>query len=98
MPEEKYINQGTCECLSLFFSLCDPIFRGLTAKELETESGFKADKVYRILKTLEHMQMVRKVGDRWEADPRIVRIADGFKRHIAQKRAEIETNEREYLG
>jgi DNA-binding IclR family transcriptional regulator len=98
MPEEKYINQGASECLSLFFSLCDPIFRGLTAKEIETESGFKADKVYRYLKTLEHKNMVRKVGERWECSPGIVRIADGYRRNIAQKRAEIEVQEREYLG
>ncbi|MDD2468443.1 MAG: hypothetical protein PHI97_31060 [Desulfobulbus sp.] len=98
MPEEKYINQGICDCLSLFFSLCDPIFRGLTAKEIEAESGFKADKVYRNLKTLEHMNLIRKVGDQWEVTPKIVRIADGFRRHVAQKRAKIESKERDYLG
>lgn len=98
MMEEKYINQGVCEGLSIFFSLCSPVFREMTAKEIEAESGFKADKVYRYLKTLEHMKMVRKVGDRWECTPDIVRIADGFRRHVARKRAEIEAKEREYLG
>lgn len=96
--EGKYINQGVCEALSLFFSLCSPVFRGMTAKEIEAETGFKADKVFRYLKTLEHMDMVRKVGDRWECAPHIVRIADGFRRHVAKKRAEIEAKEREYLG
>lgn len=98
MGEEKYINQGASECIALFFSLCDPIFRSLTAREIEIESGFKADKVYRYLKTLEHKNMVRKVGERWECSPGIVRIADGFVRHVAQKRAELEAKEREYLG
>lgn len=98
MDEKKYINQGVCECLSLFFTLCCPVFRELTAKEIEAESGFKADKVYRYLKTLEHMGMVRKSLDRWGCSPEIFRITNGFKRHIAQKRAEIEAKEREYLG
>jgi DNA-binding IclR family transcriptional regulator len=96
--EEKYINQGVCECLSIFFSLCRPVFREMTAKEIEAESGFKPDKVYRYLKTLEHMGMVRKFLDRWECSPEIVRVADGFKRHIARKRSEIEAKEREYFG
>ena len=98
MGEERYINQGTCECLTVFFSLCSPVFRSLTAKEIESELGFKADKVYRNLKTLEHMEMLRKVGEQWEPNPKIVKISDGFKRHIAQKRAEIESKNQEYLG
>lgn len=98
MDEIKYINQSACECFSLFFSLCSPVFREMTAKEIEAESGFKADKVYRYLKTLEHMDMVRKVGERWVCSPGIVRISEGFVRHIAQKRAELEVKEREYLG
>ncbi|MGD9948642.1 MAG: hypothetical protein AB7U29_09210 [Desulfobulbus sp.] len=98
--EGKYINQGVCECLSIFFSLCSPRFREMTAKEIEAESGFKPDKVYRYLKTLEHMRMVRQCrwNRQWECSPEIVRVADGFVRYVAMKRAEIETKEHEYLG
>lgn len=98
MNEEKYINQGASECIDVFISLCIPVFRPQTAKEIEDNLRFKSDKTFRMLKTLEHKGLVRKVNDRWEVTPDIVKISDGFRRYVAQKRTELETLNREYLS
>ncbi len=98
MIEKQYIIQAVAEALDVFFLLSGPEFQPMTIGEIETESNLGRSKVYRMLKTLEEKNMVRKRNDRWEVAPDIVKIADGFRRHIAKKRAELEKLQQDYTG
>ena len=98
MADKKYIIQAVAECLDVFFLLSAPEFQPMTIGEIEIETNLGRSKVYRMLKTLEEKNMVRKRNDRWEVTPDIVKIADGFRRHIAKKRAELEMLQQDYIG
>lgn len=96
MAKENYIIQAVDECLDIFLLLCAPEFRPHTEQEIVSILGLGANKVFRMLRTLEHKKLVKKSGGRWMAAPEIVKISDGFRRHVARKRAELEALEQEY--
>jgi DNA-binding IclR family transcriptional regulator len=98
MSQENYTINVVDECLDIFFLLCEPEFQAHTEKEIGDTLGIKKNKVYRMLKTMEHRKLVRKHNGYWKVAPGIVKISDGFRLYIARKRAELDDLEREYLG
>lgn len=98
MTAEKYTIQALSDGLDVFFSLCVPKFEPKTVREIDAEVNLGTNKIYRILNTLEQKAMVRKKNDRWEITPEIYRIAEGFLRYVAKRRAELEEMEQNFRG
>ncbi len=98
MENNKHIVQVAAECLDILLAISRPEFRRLTVAEIAVETELNKSKVYRLLRTLESRQLVRRKNEEWEVSPETVKIADGFRRHIARKRAELEAQHQEYLG
>lgn len=98
MATRNYIIQAADECLKILFLLGMPEFVHLSEQEIMNASGLSKDRTFRILKTLENSELVRKSKGRWGIAPTIIKFSDGFRRHLANKRAEIEDQEMEYLG
>ena len=97
MKTDEYINQTVDTALEVFLLLCVPEFEPMTEPEIAQTTGLSRNKVYRIMRSLEHKRFVRKSRNKWMASPDIVKIADGFRRHIARQRAELEELEGQYL-
>lgn len=98
MTSEKYTIQVLSEGLDVFFSLCVPKFEPKTVREIDAELHLGTNKIYRILATLERQEMVMKDKGLWAVAPEIVRISDGFTRHIAKKKADLERLVQTYRG
>ncbi len=96
MGKEKYIIQSADQCLEILLLLCVPDFMPHTVQEIDMALGLGKNKIYRMLVTLEHKCLVRKHKGRWGVTPEIVKIAYGFRRHLAERREELEDLEMEY--
>lgn len=96
MAKENYTIRAVDECLDIFLLLCSPGFRPHTEQEIVSALGLGPNKAFRMLRTLEHKKLVKRSGGRWMPAPEIVKISDGFRRHVAKKRAELEALEQEY--
>ncbi|MCK4792687.1 MAG: hypothetical protein KAV87_53650 [Desulfobacteraceae bacterium] len=98
MGENKYIIKAADECLNIILLLAAPEYLQLTEQEIMKSLGLSKDRTYRMLRTLESKEFVKKANGKWAMAPAIVKIADGFRRHLAKKRAEEEELELEFLG
>ena len=98
MANRNYIIRAADECLKILLLLGLPEYVQLTEQEIMDASGLSRDRTFRMLKTLENRELVRKSKGRWSVAPTIIRFSDGFRRHLAKKRAEIEELKKEHLG
>lgn len=98
MSERKYVVQVAANCLDVLLLLSHPVFQELTATEISIELNLDKTNVYRLLKTLESRDLVKFKREKWRVAPGIVKIADGFHRHVARRKAELAELEVEYLG
>ena len=94
--KKNYTIQAVDQCLDILLLLCEPEYLPHSVQEIDIALGLGTNKIYRMLKTLERKHFVRKRNGRWSVTPEIVKISDGFRRHVARKRAELIELEQEY--
>ncbi len=94
--KKDYTIQAVDQCFDILLLLCEPEFMPHSVQEIDIALGLGTNKTYRMLKTMERKNIVRKRDGRWGVTPEIVKISEGFRRHLARKRAELTKLELEF--
>ena len=98
MGERDYVIQSAGACLDVLLVLGTPEFSAMNEGQISERLNLGLNKVFRALKTLESRSLVKKIDKAWILTPELIRFAEGYRRYIAKKRAELEKIEQEYLG
>jgi len=99
--EEKKQRDYTIEvvdnAVTVLFALGVPEYIQMSLKELAGTLNISQNITFRVLRTLEKRQLVEEVNGKWQIAPAITRFAEGFRRYIADKRAELSRIEKDHL-
>ena len=99
--EEKKPRDYTIEvvdnAVTILLTLGVPEYIQMSLKELSDTLGISQNTTFRILRTLEKRQLVEEVNGKWQVAPAITRFAEGFRRYIAGRKAELSRIEKDHL-
>ena len=95
---DKYIIKSAEQCFIIMNLLGHPVYNSLTEEDIAIKVELSRNQVFRCLKTMEKNGICKKSDNKWFLSPEIIRFADGFRRHLAQKKADLIRLEEEFLG
>ncbi len=96
--DREYTVEALDNGITVLFALGTPQYIELSLKELAESLDMPANKVYRILWTLERRQLVEQMDGKWRIAPAITRFSEGYRRWLHNRRAELERTELEHIG
>ena len=95
--ERDYTVEALDKGLSILFALGVPEYIQLSLSELSETIDLPKDAIFRHLKTLERRQLVQQIDKKWQIAPAMTRFAEGFRRHLSARRAELARLEKDHL-
>lgn len=99
--EEKKQRDYTIEvvdnAVTILLALGVPEYIQLSLKEISTTLNVSQNITFRVLKTLEKRQLVEEANGKWQIAPAVTRFAEGFRRHVAARKAELSRIEKDHL-
>ncbi len=83
--------------IEILFALGVPEYIQLSLQELADTLDISKNSIFRSLKTLERRQLVEETNRKWQIAPAMTRFSEGFRRHLAARKADLARAEKDHL-